>query len=568
MKISRFTKWVVILNCAVPVILLAWDAVHDDLGSNPVNFAIRTTGMLALIFLVLSLTVTPLSRLAGWSWLGQFRRVLGLYAFFHAFLHFLLFFIFDRAGNIADTISEIGLRRYLLVGMIGLLLMAPLAFTSTNGMVKRLGPKRWKLLHRLAYVAAAAGALHYYMQVKADTTQPIIFAIVLGCLFAYRFIAHYLALRSDAYKYRTASVAAPVQSRAKQWTGTMRVAKVFQETPEVRTFRLVMPWGEPLPFDHRPGQYLILKIEIDGKMAKRSYTIASSPTRSGYCELTIKREERGLVSRFMHDVLREGTLVHITAPAGRFIFTGMEADRIVMIAGGVGITPLMATIRYLTDLAWPGKIDLIFSVKTEQDIIFRGELEELQRRHGNFKATVTLTRESAPGWQGEHGRINSMLLNRIVPNINGSRIHLCGPTEMTDPIMRMIRDLGVAPEQIKVESFASPSRAKTTDKPSSSTEPLPPTNGAVHETVATLTFARSGTIVTDVAGKTILEIAEDQGINIPYDCRSGICGQCKTRLISGMVTMDAEDALDAGDRARGIILGCQARCVDDVLIDA
>src|SRR5262245_31877257 len=192
MKISRFTKWVVILNSIVPAMLLAWDAVQGDLGANPVNFAIRTTGMLALIFLVLSLAITPLSRLFGWSSLGQFRRVFGLYAFFHASIHFALFFILDRSGNVADTLSEIGKRRYLLVGTIGLLIMLPLAITSTNRMVQRLGPKRWKMLHRSAYIAAAAGALHYYILVKADTTLPLLFAAILSVLFAYRLIAHYL----------------------------------------------------------------------------------------------------------------------------------------------------------------------------------------------------------------------------------------------------------------------------------------------------------------------------------------------------------------------------------------
>jgi len=401
MKMGRFTKWVVILNCTVPAILLAWDAVQGDLGANPVNFAIRTTGILSLIFLVLSLTVTPLSRLFGWSWLGQFRRVFGLYAFFHAFIHFGLFFIFDRSGNVADTLSEVGMRRYLLVGIVGLLIMLPLAVTSTNRMIQRLGPKRWKLLHRLAYLAAVAGALHYYMLVKADTTIPLIFAAIFTILFAYRLIAHYVQLRSDSYKYRTAA-AVPAQSapKAVQWTGSLQVAKVFQETPEVRTIRLVMPKGSKLPFDYLPGQYLIVKPEIDGKKVKRSYTIASSPTRNGYCELTIKREERGLVSRYMHDVLREGSVLDIYAPVGRFTFTGAEAERIVLIAGGVGITPLMSKIRYLTDLAWSGTIYLIFSVKAEKDIIFREELETLQKRFANFKVTVTLTREPSPTWGG------------------------------------------------------------------------------------------------------------------------------------------------------------------------
>jgi glycine betaine catabolism B len=569
MKISRFTKWVVILNCTVPAMLLAWDAFQGDLGANPVNFAIRTTGILSLIFLVASLTVTPLSRLSGWSSLGQFRRVAGLYAFFHAFIHFGLFFIFDRSGNIADTLSEIAMRRYLLVGIVGLLIMVPLAITSTNRMVQRLGPKRWKLLHRFAYLAAAAGALHYYMLVKADTTIPVIFAAIFGVLFAYRLIAHYLQLRSDSYKYRTAA-AVPARGALMtgQWTGSLRVAKVFQETPEVRTFRLVMPSGSKLPFDYLPGQFLIAKPEIDGKKVRRSYTIASSPTRNGYCELTIKREERGLVSRFMHDMVREGAILDITAPAGRFTFTGAEAQRIVMIAGGVGITPLMAKIRYLTDLAWPGTIHLIFSVKTEKDIIFREELENLEKRFANFKVTVTLSRELSPAWGGERGRITSTLLTRVVADLAGSRVHLCGPTEMTKPLITMLSDLGVPAEQIKVESFASPSRTKTTE----AAAPAEQRNGVgdheVDNAPGSLRFARSKKLITDLGGKTILEIAEAHGISLPYDCRSGICGQCKTRLVSGTVTMDAEDALDPVDRANGLILACQARCRENVVVDA
>jgi ferredoxin-NADP reductase/DMSO/TMAO reductase YedYZ heme-binding membrane subunit len=568
MKISRFTKWVVILNSIVPAMLLAWDAMQGDLGANPVNFAIRTTGMLALIFLVLSLTITPLSRQFGWRSLGQFRRVFGLYAFFHAFIHFGLFFLFDRAGNAVDTLAEISMRRYLLVGTVGLVIMLPLAITSTNKMVQRLGPRRWKMLHRSAYIAAAAGALHYYMLVKADTTLPLLFGAILSILFGYRLIAHYFQLRSDSHKLRNAAnIPARDVRRPGQWTGSLRVAKIFQETPEVRTFRLVMPSGSKLPFDYLPGQYLILKAEIDGKKIGRSYTIASSPTRTGYCELTIKREERGLVSRYMHDTLREGAVLNVKAPAGRFTFTGAEAERIVMIAGGVGITPLMAKIRYLTDLAWPGTIHLLFSVKTEQDIIFREELESLQNRFANFKVTVTLTRDMSPTWRGERGRITPAMLSRVVADLLNSRVHLCGPTDMTDPVIVMLRDLGVPAEQIKVESFGSPNRGKMGGN-SSPSDQNGVVDAAVDQTAATLRFARSEKLVTELGRKTILEIAEEHGVSLPYDCRSGICGQCKTKLIGGMVTMDTDDALGPADRASSLILTCQARCCDDVIIDA
>src|SRR5262249_2575029 len=161
--------------CSVPVALLAWDAWGGRLGTNPVDFAIRTTGILTLIFLVLSLAVTPVSRITGYGWLGQFRRTFGLAAFFHAPPHYFVFLRLERGGDIAGTASEVVKRPYLLVGMTGLVLMVPLAATSTDQAIRRLGPARWKALHRLAYLAAAAGALHFYMLVKADTRRPVAF---------------------------------------------------------------------------------------------------------------------------------------------------------------------------------------------------------------------------------------------------------------------------------------------------------------------------------------------------------------------------------------------------------
>jgi DMSO/TMAO reductase YedYZ heme-binding membrane subunit len=182
----RFGKLLLLVNGAVPLWLLGWDAIHHTLGANPQNFAILTTGLLALIFLVLTLAVTPVRKCTGWNWLLSFRRMLGLYAFSYACVHFLLFFGLDRAFSISSTLSEMLKRKYLIVGSTALLLMLPLAITSTNGMIKRLGGKRWRALHRLAYAAAIAGVIHYYMQVKADTRQPLAFAALLALLLGYR----------------------------------------------------------------------------------------------------------------------------------------------------------------------------------------------------------------------------------------------------------------------------------------------------------------------------------------------------------------------------------------------
>ena len=187
----RFGKLLVLINGAVPLALLVWDQWHHRLGANPQNFLILTTGMMTLIFLVLTMAVTPLRKVTGWNWLIQFRRMLGLYAFFYGCLHFLCFFSLDRGFSVSSTLTEMVKRKYLIVGSTALLVMLPLAITSTNAMIKRLGGKRWRALHRLAYVAAVCGVIHFYMQVKADVRLPLVFAAVLAVLLGYRLMGYW-----------------------------------------------------------------------------------------------------------------------------------------------------------------------------------------------------------------------------------------------------------------------------------------------------------------------------------------------------------------------------------------
>ncbi len=176
--------------------MLGYDASQHRLGANPVEYLIRTTGMLALVFLILSLAITPARKISGWNSFSHFRKMLGLCAFFYGLLHFSSYFIFDRSLSLKSTWDDTFARPFILLGMTALLVMVPLALTSTNGMIKRLGAARWKKLHRLAYVAGAAGAIHYFLLVKADTGQPLAFSAVLILLLGYRLANAYLpALR-------------------------------------------------------------------------------------------------------------------------------------------------------------------------------------------------------------------------------------------------------------------------------------------------------------------------------------------------------------------------------------
>jgi len=189
-KIS-FPKFVVFVNALIPLVLLLTDLYRGRVGPNPLEFATRTTGMLTLVFLSLTVAITPLRRIFGANSLVKFRRMLGLFAFFYGTLHLLTYIWFDRVFNLASTVKDVAQRPFILVGMTAFLLMVPLAITSTNKMVKRLGGKRWARLHRVVYVAAVLGVVHFWMLVKSDVRLPLTFAFIILFLLGYRLLVKY-----------------------------------------------------------------------------------------------------------------------------------------------------------------------------------------------------------------------------------------------------------------------------------------------------------------------------------------------------------------------------------------
>jgi sulfoxide reductase heme-binding subunit YedZ len=191
MKDTRFVKLVLLTNGVVPLVLLLWDVYRKQVGANPLEFVTRTTGMLTLVFLLISLAVTPLRRVTGLNWLTRFRRMLGLFAFFYGSLHLLTYVAFDRFFHLTTIPGDVFKRPFIAIGMTAFLLMLPLAITSTDKMVKRLGGKRWMRLHRIVYLSGIFGVLHYYMLVKSDVRLPMTFAFLLVVLLGFRVFAKY-----------------------------------------------------------------------------------------------------------------------------------------------------------------------------------------------------------------------------------------------------------------------------------------------------------------------------------------------------------------------------------------
>jgi methionine sulfoxide reductase heme-binding subunit len=199
----KFSKRLVFVNSAVPCALLAWDAWHHRLGVNPQEFVLRTTGTLALVFLCLSLAVTPIRKALGLPWMVQLRRTLGLFAFFYGCLHLLAYTWFDKSFNFGAIVEDTLKRPFIFLGMFAFLVLVPLAVTSTNKMVKRLGGRRWNRLHKLAYIAAISGVIHYYLLVKADARIPLAFGAVLAVSLGYRVLNKFLPSVTERRLART-----------------------------------------------------------------------------------------------------------------------------------------------------------------------------------------------------------------------------------------------------------------------------------------------------------------------------------------------------------------------------
>lgn len=354
------------------------------------------------------------------------------------------------------------------------------------------------------------------------------------------------------------SVAAPPRTGTTRWAGLLRVARIMRETPNVKTFRLVAPDGGPIPFTFLPGQFLNLALTLDGKLVRRSFTIASSPLERRWLELTIKREEDGLVSRHFHDKLREGDTLQVHAPFGAFIFTGQEADSIVLIAAGVGVTPVMTVLRYLVATQWTREIYFLYCVRSPTDVIFHDEIELLAQRRPNLHVTLTVSRPDE-SWKGVTGRLTKDMIATAVPDLARRRIHLCGPPAMMEATKALLLELGVLASQIKTEDFGS-----TAPTPAPVIVPPLPVAAVAGPKVD---FTRSHK-TTSMFGCTVLEASEAVAVDIPWSCRVGTCGVCKSHLVSGDVTMAVEDGLEPGDRERGMILACQARTTSDIAVEA
>ena len=345
------------------------------------------------------------------------------------------------------------------------------------------------------------------------------------------------------------------------WRGQLRVGSIIKETPNVKTFRLLPSSDDHfLPFTFVPGQFLNLAFWIGGARMNRSYSISSSPTQREYVDLTIRREPRGAVSRHIVDLLKVGDKVEAGGPVGKFTFTGKEADSIVLISGGVGITPMVSITRFLTEQSWAGEIFFIYVCRTPPDLIFADEIASLQRRNPKLRVAIAMSRPEGTDWKGPRGHLTKELLTQTIPDLASRRIHLCGPPTMMDSTKAILTELGVPSDQVKTEAFGTPK--PTPDAPGTTAKPSAEATGPL------VTFSKNNKSSKIHTDQTVLELSEELGVAIEFSCRVGTCGVCKVKMTSGEVDQAVQDALDADDKTNDIILACQAKPKGAIAVEA
>jgi len=353
--------------------------------------------------------------------------------------------------------------------------------------------------------------------------------------------------------------ALPPRPLLERWQGYLTVKEILSQSPTVRSFRLALPDGGDLPFKFRAGQYLHVELPLDDGFVRRAYSISSSPQQRKWCEITVKFEALGSGSRYLRDHVAHGRALRIEAPLGEFSLE-LTGGPSILIAGGVGITPLMGILRDAADRGYRGPLTLIASFREPNEVLFADELADLQSRLPGLRLHVTV---SAPDdrWVGPVGRIRRSVLAAYVRA--GCVVHLCGPGPMMQAVLDDLAALGVPPSAIRTEAFVS--SLSETDR---QTRARAISERAAKQGKRAFAIRLANVRTFDCApGQTILQAATAAKVSLRQSCGEGICGECKIRVRSGTVDTDPRGLLSQREVEEGWVLACQAILTSDVEVE-
>lgn len=311
--------------------------------------------------------------------------------------------------------------------------------------------------------------------------------------------------------------------------------EVIDATADVKALRFVDDSGEPLVY--KPGQFVTLELELAGQKMYRSYTMSSSPANPAYFELTVKRVEGGLVSNWLCNHIKPGTSLSMSGPHGKFTCAPKPRKKLLFLSAGSGVTPMLSMARWVRDTQQDCDVVFFHCARTGKDLIFGEEVAAMQAGTKRFVQHISLTRSTRTDkWRGLKGYLDAKMLNRIAPDHAEREVYICGPEGFMDTGKTLFEDAGFNMRHFHEERFGNAN--------------------AVQPSGGTLCFANSGLDVDCSGTQSMLDVATQAGINIASACRTGDCGECKVRKISGEAAMANSAGLAPYEVEQGYVLTC------------
>jgi glycine betaine catabolism B len=348
--------------------------------------------------------------------------------------------------------------------------------------------------------------------------------------------------------------AAPSAAWDPETDDTLVCVDVHDETHDVKTFTLTSPAGKSIRFV--AGQHFRFEVPQDGGTESRCYSISSSPHRRGAIAVTVKRAVGGRVSNWLHDNLFPGMTIKAQGPQGVFA-RPVDAAKLLLLSAGSGITPLMSIARDAADRGGPADIVFLHAARTPRDLVFRRELAGIAERLKGFR--LFLLPEDLSGersWHGLSGRISTDLLRLAVPDLASRLVMCCGPAPFMAAARSINAELGHDPQNYLEESFDPPNEAEVAPAPATKAVPT-----------FSVSFAKQVRSIEVASDQTVLACAKKAGIRLPSSCASGICGTCKSKLVSGRVEMSHNGGIRQREVDAGFFLPCCSKPLSDLVID-
>jgi len=331
---------------------------------------------------------------------------------------------------------------------------------------------------------------------------------------------------------------------------------IHQETHDVRSFTFASPEGKRFGFES--GQYFLFDVPVGNDIEPRCYSISSSPHRPNAFTVTVKRVAHGRVSNWLHDNLAVGMTLKAQGPLGHFVRPRDGMRKLLLLSGGSGITPVMSIVRDLADRCEPADIVFVHAARTPLDLIFRHELSWLASRMKGLRLHFLPEGVAGePSWPGLTGRISPEFIKLAVPDIADRIVMCCGPAPFMAAARSISSALGVPSSNYIEESFD----AAVVDETAIALEDVPGTQ------VFQVEFAKQARKIEVSSDQTVLSSAKKSGVRLPSSCSNGVCGTCKSKLLSGSIEMNHNGGIRQREIDAGLFLPCCSKPLSDLVVD-